>query len=402
VAQAEFELRIVGIVSMAAALDAFRLEVRGWLTAQLSGEFAQLRGVTRQADHVPALRAWESALGAAGFGCIGWPHAHGGRSATITEQMAFAEEYATAGGPPRLGHLGVELLGPTLIAYGTEAQRQRLLPPIRRGETIWCQGYSEPNAGSDLANVRTQARLVDGRWRVNGQKTWTSWGLWADWIFVLARSEPGSRGPAGLSFLLLNMDQPGIVRRPIRQMTGESEFAEFFFDDAEASADNLIGTAGQGWTVAMALLGFERGVSTLVHQMNFENEFSMLIKAAKANGRARDPLIRQKIADAWTGLQIMKFNALRLLTDGAAGELDAAALTSKLYWSRWHRGLGDLAMEVLGAAGEVGVEGQIFGELAHMYLRSRADTIYAGSSQIQRNIIAERGLGLPKEPRGNL
>jgi alkylation response protein AidB-like acyl-CoA dehydrogenase len=387
---------------MAVALKAFRVEVRGWLTAQLSGEFAHLRGVTRQADHVPALRAWEAALSEAGLSCVGWPEAHGGRDASIAAQVAFAEEYAAARAPPRLGHLGIELLGPTLIAYGTEAQKQHFLPPIRRGETIWCQGYSEPNAGSDLANVRTQARWLDGRWRLNGQKTWTSWGLWADRIFVLARSEPGSRGPAGLSFLLLNMDQPGVTRRPIRQMTGESEFAEVFFDNAEAAEQDLVGVAGQGWAVATALLGFERGVSTLVQQMHFENEFSMLIDAATANGRARDPLIRQKIADAWTGLQIMKFNALRLLSDASAGNLDEAALTSKLYWSRWHRGLGDLAMEVLGAAGELGAEGYCFGELAQMYLRSRSDTIYAGSSQIQRNIIAERGLGLPREPRGDL
>ena len=387
---------------MAATLEAFRGEVREWLAARLDGEFAGLRGVTRHAGHVAALRAWEAALGDAGLGCIGWPVAHGGRGAAIAEQLVFAEEYAAAAAPPRLGHLGIELLGPTLIAFGTEAQKQRLLPPIRRGEAIWCQGYSEPNAGSDLANVRTQARLLNGRWRVNGQKIWTSWGLWADRIFVLARSEVGSRGRAGLSFLLVDMNQPGVVRRPIRQMTGESEFAEVFFDDAEAGEEDLLGAAGQGWDVAMALLGFERGVSTLTQQMHFSNEFALLVDAARANGKARDPLIRQKIADAWTGLQIMKFNALRLLSDTRGGELDGAALTSKLYWSRWHRALGDLAMEILGVAGEVGADGYSFGALAAMHLRSRADTIYAGSSQIQRNIIAERGLGLPKEPRGAL
>jgi len=387
---------------MTVALEAFRTEVRGWLASQLAGEFAALRGVTCHTGHVAALRAWEAALGEAGLSCVGWPVAQGGRGAGIAEQMAFAEEYAASAAPPRLGHLGVELLGPTLIAFGTEAQRQRLLPPIRRGESIWCQGYSEPNAGSDLANVRTQARLSAGKWRVNGQKIWTSWGLWADWIFVLVRTEPGSRGPAGLSFLLLSMDQPGVTRRPIRQMTGESEFAEVFFDDAEAAQEDMVGATGQGWQVAMALLGFERGVSTLVQQMHFANEFALVVDAARANGRARDPLIRQKIADAWTGLQIMKFNAVRLLSDTTPGALDGAALTSKLYWSRWHRALGDLAMEVLGAEGEIGAAGQGLGELSQMYLRSRSDTIYAGSSQIQRNIIAERGLGLPREPRGNL
>jgi alkylation response protein AidB-like acyl-CoA dehydrogenase len=387
---------------MAARPEVFRTEVRAWLAAQLGGPFAHLRGITSQADHVATLRAWEAALGEAGLSCIGWPVAHGGRGAAIADQMVFAEEYARAGAPPRLGHLGVELLGPTLIAYGNEEQKQRLLPPIRRGEVIWCQGYSEPNAGSDLANVRTQARMRDGRWRVNGQKIWTSWGLWADRIFVLVRSEPGSRGPKGLSFLLMRLKQPGITRRPIRQMTGESEFAEIFFDDAEADAADLVGVPGQGWAVAMALLGFERGVSTLVQQMHFETEMAELIAEARRNGRARDPLIRQKIAEAWIGLSIMKFNAVQLLADEGAENLDEAALTYKLYWSQWHRALGDLAMEVLGVAGEIGADDYQFGALPHMYLRSRSDTIYAGSSQIQRNIIAERGLGLPKEPRGEL
>ncbi len=384
------------------ASDPFREEVRAWLAVQLAGPFAELCGVTSQPGHVEALRAWEVALGEAGLGCIGWPASHGGRAATIAEQVAFAEEYARAKAPPRIGHLGVELLGPTLIAHGTEAQKRRFLPPIRAGAEIWCQGYSEPNAGSDLANVRTQARLQDGRWKINGQKIWTSMGLWADWAFLLVRSEPGSRGPKGLSFLLVKLDQPGIAIRPIRQMTGESEFAEIFFDDADAAGEDLVGRPGEGWAVAMALLGFERGVSTLVQQMHFETELNSIIDAARINGKARDPLTRQKIAEAWTGLQIMKFNALRMLSAESGGNLGDAALTYKLYWSRWHRALGDLAMDVLGADGEIGAEGYVFPPLTHMYLRSRSDTIYAGSSQIQRNIIAERALGLPKEPRGDL
>jgi alkylation response protein AidB-like acyl-CoA dehydrogenase len=381
-------------------MEAFRAELRAWLTTQLAGPFAALRGVTQMGEHVTALRAWEAALGDAGYSCIAWPLAQGGRAASIAEQVAFAAEYVRAGAPPRLGHLGVELVGPTLLAHGTAAQQSRYLSPILRGEAIWCQGYSEPNAGSDLANVRTRARLEDGRWRITGQKIWTSWGLWADWIFVLARSEAGSAGPRGLSFFLLPMNQPGVTRRPIRQMTGEAEFAEVFFDNAVA--EDVVGAPGEGWAVAMALLGFERGVSTLVQQMQFEAEMQALLAAARANGAAKDPLIRQKLAEAWTGLQIMKFNALRMLSDTGAEQLGDAALTSKLYWSRWHRALGDLAMEVLGPAGEVGTDGYVFGMLPAMYLRARSDTIYAGSSQIQRNLIAERGLGLPREPRGAL
>ena len=380
--------------------EAFRAFARTWLDEQLSGPFAALRGVTRQMDHLADLRAWEQALGGAGLSCIAWPEEYGGRAAGIAEQVAFAEEYDRAKAPPRLGHLGVELIGPTLIAFGTDVQKQRFLPPIARGEEIWCQGYSEPNAGSDLANVRTRARLERGRWIIDGQKTWTSMGPFADWIFLIARSEPGSRGSRGLSFLLAPLDQPGVTRRPIKQMNGEAEFAEIFFDAAETDAENIVGEAGGGWAVAMGLLGFERGVSTLVQQMHFQTELDEVIAAARGNGAASDPLIRQRIADAWIGLNIMRFNALRMLNDSGNEALGEAALTSKLYWSRWRRKLGDLAMDVLGIAGEIGEDDGRFGLLTHMHLTSRADTIYGGSSQIQRNIIAERGLGLPKEPRG--
>ena len=375
---------------------------KAWLETQLSGKFAHLRGETRQAEHIEAMRAWELALGDAGLACIAWPGEWGGQDADIATQLAFAEAYAAAGAPPRLGHLGVELVGPTLLAYGTEAQKRRHLPPIARGEIIWCQGYSEPNAGSDLANIRTRARLEDGAWRITGQKTWTSMGPFADWIFVLARTEPGSRGPQGLSFFLLDMHQHGITRRPIRQMTGDAEFAEIFFDDAIAAPEDLVGAPGEGWKIAMGLLGFERGASTLVQQMHFQTEMNAIIAAARANGTAKDPLIRQRIAKAWVGLNIMRQHALRMLAGGADPTLSDAGLTYKLYWSSWHRDLGELAMDILGPAGLIGEPPYNFPPLPNLYLFSRADTIYAGSSQIQRNIIAERGLGLPKEPRGSL
>lgn len=379
-----------------------RASIRAWLETRLSEQFAHLRGCSRQNDHIDALRAWERELGAAGLSCIGWPQEHGGRGASIAEQIDFAEEYARAKAPPRLGHIGVELLGPTLIAFGTPDQQRRLLPPIARGEAVWCQGYSEPSAGSDLANVRTRARLEGGRWIIDGHKIWTSMGMVADWIFLVARTEPGSRGSAGLSFLLAPLDQPGIVRRPIRQMTGDAEFAEIFFDGAEAAAADMVGAPGAGWAVAVGLLGFERGVSTLVQQMHFKNELETLLSVARANGRAADPRVRQRLADAWIGLEIMRYNALRTLPDSGNEQLGEAALTTKLYWSRWHRDLGDLAMDVLGLPGEIGAEGYRMGDLVQMHMMSRADTIYAGSSQIQRNIIAEKALGLPREPRGDL
>jgi len=388
-------------LAFAPELKAFREEAADWLDAQLSGPFKAIRGQNNQVDAVEERRAWEQALGGARWSVIGWPEQWGGRNASIAEQVIFAEEYARAKGPPRVGHLGVELLGPTLLAMGSGDQRQRFLPAIAGGTAIWCQGYSEPGAGSDLANVKTKAWLEGDRYLIEGQKIWTSMGMIADWCFVVARTEPGSVGNKGLSFLMVPMDQPGVNPRPIRQMTGEAEFAEVFFDGAEALAIDRVGAEGDGWKVAMALLGFERGVSTLAQQMHFKTELDEIVAAARANGMASDPVTRQKIAQAHAGLKVMRYNALRMLSGGDEGaELSGAAFTYKLYWSQWHKALGELAMDVLGQAGEIGVSEERFAGLANMYLMSRSDTIYAGTDQIQRNIISERGLGLPREPRG--
>jgi alkylation response protein AidB-like acyl-CoA dehydrogenase len=389
-------------LAFAPELKAFREEAADWLNGQLAGPFKAIRGQTNQVDNVEERRAWEKALGAARWSVIGWPEKWGGRNASIAEQVIFAEEYARAKGPPRSGHLGVELIGPTLLALGSEQQMARFLPGIATGGTIWCQGYSEPGAGSDLANVKTRARLEGDRYLIDGQKVWTSMGVIADWCFVVARTTPGSVGPKGLSFLLVDMDQPGVEPRPIRQMTGEAEFAEVFFDSAVANAEDRIGAEGDGWKVAMALLGFERGVSTLAQQMHFRNELDEIVAAAKANGKATDPVTRQKIAQAHAGLKVMRYNALRMLSGNPeeAG-LSGASYTYKLYWSRWHRDLGELAMDVLGQAGEVSPSAERAEGLPNMYLMSRSDTIYAGTDQIQRNIISERALGLPREPRGS-
>ena len=388
-------------LAFAPELKAFREEAASWLNEQLSGPFKAIRGQTNQVDNVEERRAWEAALGEARWSVIGWPEQWGGRGASIAQQIIFAEEYARAKGPPRAGHLGVELLGPTLIAMGSEEQKARFLPDIATGKAIWCQGYSEPGAGSDLANVKTKARLEGDKYIIDGQKIWTSMGTIADWCFVVARTEPGSIGNKGLSFLMVPMDQPGVDARPIRQMTGEAEFAEVFFDGAEALAIDRIGEEGEGWKVAMALLGFERGVSTLAQQMQFRNELDDIIAIAKANGKASDPLTRQKIAKAHAGLKIMRYNALRMLSGGENNpELTGAAYTYKLYWSRWHVALGELAMEVMGQDGETGINEERFDSLTTMYLMARSDTIYAGTDQIQRNIISERALQMPREPRG--
>jgi alkylation response protein AidB-like acyl-CoA dehydrogenase len=387
-------------LAFAPELVRFRAQAADWLHGQLAGPFAHLRGLNGHAAQIEERRAWEQALGEARWSCIGWPEDFGGRGASLAEQVVFAEEYARARAPARIGHIGVELTGPTLLAFGTEDQRQRYLPDIAAGRAIWCQGYSEPNAGSDLANVRTKAWIEDGKYKIEGQKIWTSMGMISDWCFVVVRTQPGSAGPKGLSFLLVNMRQPGVTVRPIRQMTGEAEFAEVFFDGATAEIADRVGGEGEGWKVAMGLLAFERGASTLAQQMHFRTELDQIIAAAQQNGKSADPIIRQKLAQAHIGLKIMRYNALRMLSAAEGGAPTLAGYTYKLYWSQWHRDLGELAMDVLGQAGETGEADGCFAPLQTMFLMSRADTIYAGTNQIQRNIIAERALGLPREPRG--
>lgn len=300
-----------------------------------------------------------------------------------------------------MGHIGEGLIGPTLLALGTEEQKRRFLPGIVAGTEYWCQGYSEPAAGSDLANVQTRAqRSADsGEWLIHGQKVWTSWALESEWIFVIARSEPGSKGHKGLSFLLVPLAQPGIEIRPIKQITGGAEFNEVFFDGARAAADHIVGRPGDGWAVAMALLGFERGVSTLGQQMQFAGELELVIEAAKANGAARDPHLRGRIAQAWSGLRVMRYNALRMLSGPQDGRLRPEAMMYKYYWSNWHRDLGKLALDVLGVDGDVRTDDLARTRLQHMALYARADTIYAGTNEIQLNLIAERALGMPKAPR---
>ncbi|WP_445157525.1 acyl-CoA dehydrogenase family protein [Halomonas sp. E14] len=385
--------------------EAFRHEIAGWLEANLKGEFAALRfrgGPGDEHAFPEERKAWERHLAEGGWTCVGWATEHGGRGLSISQQVIFHEEYARAGGPGRMGHIGEGLAGPTIAAFGSEAQRRRFLPGIVEGREFWCQGYSEPGAGSDLANIRTRASLDEssGQWVLNGQKVWTSLAHESDWCFVIARTDPQSRGREGLAFLLVPMDQPGITVRPIEQLTGTSEFNEVFFDDAVTAADNILGAPGDGWRIAMALLGFERGVSTLGQQMQFRNELEWLMARARENGSGRDPLIRQRLAQAWSGLTIMRYNALRMLSGPQDGSLRPEALIYKLDWSSWHVALGKLAMDILGEEAEI-LEGAPYalGRLQSLFLFSRADTIYGGTSEIQRNIIAERALGMPKEPR---
>ncbi|MFJ4523063.1 acyl-CoA dehydrogenase family protein [Streptomyces sp. NPDC088810] len=369
----------------------FRAEVRAWLGERVDASMER--------------RAWERALGAAGWIGLGWPESgYGNRTATLTQQVVWAEEYSRSGAPPRSGHIGENLLAPTLLAHGSEEQKSRFLPPIAAGEELWCQGYSEPGAGSDLAGVRTVAVREGDHYRISGQKIWTSLAHEADWCFVLARTDPDARRHHGLSLLLVPMDQPGRIEvRPIRQLTGTSEFNEVFFDGARARVEHVVGGEGNGWRVAMSLLGFERGVSTLAQQIGFARELAEVLDAAVATGAVDDPVLRARLVRQWAELRVMRWNALRTL-GGPAGP--GAPSVAKLLWAAWHQRLGELAVEVRGAAAAVGPADWSPGSpypldpAQHLFLFSRADTIYGGSDQIQRTIIAERVLGLPAEPKG--
>ena len=380
--------------------EAFRQEAAAWLTEKMEGDFADIRYERTIFGKIDRRRDWERTLGAEGWSVIGYPKAYGGRDAGIAEQVIFAEEYAKSGAPGRSGHIGVELAGPTLLHFGTQAQKDEFIPDMVSGKTLWAQGYSEPGAGSDLSNVRTKARLENGKWIIDGQKIWTSGAHLADWIFVLARTEPGSKGPKGLSFFLVPMDQDGITVRPIKQITGESEFNETFFDGAIADESHVVGGVGNGWKVAMGLLAFERGVGTLGQLTAFQREFDAMIALAKTNGTDKDPLIRQRIGEAFTGLKVMRHSSLRMLSDDSPA-LQPAAMTYKLYWSAWHKSFSELCIDVAGLDGFT-IEGEAYDlkTMPYIYLTARADSIYGGTNQIQRNIVSEHALGMPREPRG--
>ncbi len=384
--------------------EAFRQEVRAWLASHVVGEFAALGGRGGSGDETFGFEtrlAWEQVLAADGWTGIGWPVEYGGRGASIAHQVIFNEEYVRAKAPGRVSVLGEGLLGPTIIQYGTQDQKARFLPPILAGTELWCQGYSEPNAGSDLANVQTRAELDGDEWVVTGQKVWTSLAHQSDWCFVVCRTEPGSARHKGLSYLLVPMDQPGIDVRPITQLTKTSEFNEVFFDGARTARHNVVGEVGDGWRVALATLAFERGVGLLGHQLSFRRQLDQLLEVARANGSASDPVLRQRLARSYGELEILRYNTLRSLSgfDGPVAPPEASII--KLYWASWHRRLGELAIEVLGPAALVLEQPPYeLDEFQRTFLFSRSETIYGGSNEIQKNIIGERVLGLPPEPKG--
>ena len=374
---------------------AFRAGLRAWLEEHLPDALRGHRGGAARFDD-PAMRAWSRALCDAGYVGLTWPEEYGGRGAPYTHQAIFLEELARAEAPPHVGVIGLGMAGPTIMAHGTEEQKARYLAPILSAEEIWCQGFSEPDAGSDLASVRTSARLEDGHFVVDGQKVWSSFAHIADWCLLLTRSDPESVRHAGLTYLIVDMHAPGVDVRPLRQITGESEFNEIFFSDVRVPADNVLGDVGGGWQVAMTTLLHERGTLGFALQAALEVQVRKLVSLARDRGA--DPLQRDRIAREWTEMQALRLTNYRSLSALVkTGMPGPEGSISKLVWSEANQRVTKLALELLGPDAALGEDNAPYaGYWQYQQLRSRGNTIEAGTSEILRNIVAERVLGLPK------
>jgi alkylation response protein AidB-like acyl-CoA dehydrogenase len=382
--------------------EAFRKEVRAWLETHLPDDLRGKAFASSRADveEVKRLRAWQKTMAEAGFVGMDWPREFGGRGATIVEMVILYQEMARAESPQILNRGGVSMLGPTLMKYGTPAQQGRFLRKILTAEEIWCQGFSEPNAGSDLANLQTRALRDGDHYVVNGQKVWTSMGHVADWGFFLVRTDPNAAKHKGISFLLVDMKTPGITVRPLRQMTGEAEFNETFLDNVRVPVANLVGKENEGWSVAITTLAYERDLLTFIRHISLRNALHRLVGLVRDRGRAADPIIRQKVAALWIGEQVLQMNAYRSLTRilrGAAPGPEGS--TSKLYWSHLDQELAQVATEVIGPASQL--EGTAWapdeGQWEFYALLAQASGIRAGTTEILKNILGERVLGLPKD-----
>ncbi len=397
--------------------ELFRMRIRALLAEHLPADWSGAGALPRDERRAFA-RRWRHTLSDRGLVAVSWPKEYGGAGLTAIEQVVLAEEFARAGAPEPAENdlLGIELLGNTLIALGSEQQKKRFLPRILTGEDRWCQGFSEPEAGSDLAAVRTRAVFDGDEWVVNGQKIWTSAGPTANWIFLLARTDPAAPKHKGLSFLLVPMDQPGVEVRPIVNAAGHASFSGVFLTDARTRAVNVVGGIGNGWSTAMTLLGFERSSQATTAAIDFGRDLDRLRELARERGLHTDPRIRDVLAWCFSRVQIMRYRGYRALTSMLNGERPGAdAAITKVIWSEYFRRYTELAVEILGLE-VLGPEGPGNGAALMVpeagtpnsaacwmdeLLYARAATIYAGSSQIQRNVIGERLLGLPKEPHAS-
>lgn len=382
----------------------FRDELRAWLEANVPRDWNEWREKPIE-ESFPYLRAWQRKLHESRWAAVSWPKEYGGREATLTQQAIFWEEMARVEAPPMANALGLGLIGPTIIAHGTEAQKKRFIPKILSAEEIWCQGFSEPNAGSDLASLQTEARLDGDHYVVNGQKVWTSYGWVGNWCELVVRTDPNAPKHKGLSVLLIDMSSPGVEVRPLRQMTGESEFNEMFFRDVRVPVENLLGQVNDGWNVAVSTLMYERGsYGARLHPL-FRRNISRLIELSRTfqkNGRAacQDPLTRQKLAQCYAEVEIMRLNQLRAFSRiTATGAPGPEGSIQKIFWSELNQRLQQVAQELFGPYGQLlagdrhSVDQGIW---SYGYLRTRGNTIEAGTSEVQRSIIGHFVLGLPK------
>jgi alkylation response protein AidB-like acyl-CoA dehydrogenase len=383
--------------------EAFRKEVRGWLEANLPDDLRGRAFASSRADRdeVTKLRAWQRTMAEAGYVGMDWPREFGGRGARITEMVILYQEMARAESPQLVNRGGVSMLGPTLMTCGTPAQQARFLPKIRTAEEIWCQGFSEPNAGSDLANLQTRAVRDGNHYVVNGQKVWTSMGHVADWGFFLVRTDPSAAKHKGISFLLIDMKTPGITVRPLRQMTGEAEFNETFLDNVRVPVENLVGKENEGWSVAITTLAYERDLLTFIRHISLRNALHRLVGLVKGSERANDPIIRQKIAELWIGEQALALNGYRSLTKILrGGQPGPEGSISKLSWSQLDQEVALTATQVLGPYSQI-APGSSWapddGQWEFYELLARASGIRAGTTEILKNILGERVLGLPKD-----
>jgi alkylation response protein AidB-like acyl-CoA dehydrogenase len=400
--------------------EAFRAEIRAWLEANLPEGWGTPAWSPSAEERAAWVASWNEKLYEGGWICASWPAEYGGKGLSVMESVVLNEEFGRVGAPLRADFFGDTLVGPTLLQWGTEEQKKRFLPGIMRGETSWCQGFSEPDAGSDLASLRTTAVLDGEEWRIDGQKIWTTQAQYADYIFLLARTDPDAPKHAGISYLLVPMRQPGVEVRPITQVDGSSEFNEVWFSGARCPAENVVGGVNNGWKVAMTTLGFERGTSATTGFRRFQKELDSVMDLARRTGQNADPLVRQDLARAWSTVKIMQINGYRsltgVLTASADPSLAALGATNKMLWSEYHQWFTERALDLLGPAGQVltgsegpdavggigrrtGRPGYPPSPLQTAFFFARSETIWGGSAQIQRNIVAERILGLPKEPR---
>ncbi len=400
-----------------AEAESFRAKIQTFLKEKLPKDW-QGMGALGPDQRAEFVATWRPTLAEHNLLAVAWPVEYGGSGLSQLERTVLAEEFAKAGVPTGGDNDGfsIGMLGHTLIEWGTEEQKRHYLPRILDGTDVWCQGYSEPNSGSDLASLATKATLDGDEWQINGQKIWTSSGHKANWIFVLCRTDPEVKKQAGISFLLCPLDQQGVDVRPIVNASRHHDFNEVFFTDARTAKENVIGGVNNGWAVANTLLAYERGDDATVTGIRHGEELNRLIAAARGKGKLDDPLIRQRLAWCYSKVQIMRYQGLRAVTNAVNGyHQGPESSLNKLLWSEYHQKLTELALDILGAdaltpSGRDAASGVGFDDVASPYssqgwvttfMGARPGTIYSGSSEIQRNIVGERVLGLPREPRND-